>query len=204
MSSQDRRAAIVQAAVGLFAERGFRGTTTRELAAAVGVTEPVLYHHFKTKRDLYSAIIEGKAREGARKFAALLRPYMEACDDRGFFGNLAEHILQRYSEDPAFVRLLLFSALEGHELAEMFYRRRVSGFYKKLVTAYIQQRIKQGAFRRMDPMVAARAFAGMVHHHALLGVLFHDISVKVEQKKFAEDIVNIFLQGMCRERSGAK
>ena len=64
MSSEERRAAIVHAACRLFAERGFRGTTTRELAAAVGVTEPVLYEHFRTKRDLYSAIIGEKAKAG--------------------------------------------------------------------------------------------------------------------------------------------
>ena len=58
LSAEERKAAIVEAAVHLFAERGFRGTTTRELAAAVGVSEPVLYQHFSAKSDLYSAIIE--------------------------------------------------------------------------------------------------------------------------------------------------
>jgi AcrR family transcriptional regulator len=43
LSKDQRRQAIVEAAAALFAERGFRGVTTRELAKAVGVTEPVLY-----------------------------------------------------------------------------------------------------------------------------------------------------------------
>ena len=58
LSGAQRRAAILDAAIELFASRGFRGVTTREIAAAVGVTEPVLYQHFPSKRDLYTAIIE--------------------------------------------------------------------------------------------------------------------------------------------------
>ena len=52
LTSEERRASIVEAACKLFADKGFRGTTTRELAAAVGVSEPILYEHFKTTRDL--------------------------------------------------------------------------------------------------------------------------------------------------------
>lgn len=66
LSSSARRAAILDEAVKLFSEKGFRGVTTRELAAAVGVTEPVLYQHFETKRDLYRALIEEPAAATSR------------------------------------------------------------------------------------------------------------------------------------------
>src|SRR5918997_6050398 len=89
MSSEERKASIVQAACRLFSEKGFRGVTTRELAAAVGVTEPVLYEHFRTKRDLYSAIIEGKAREGVEVVSSLRDKFAESPDDQAFFVNLA-------------------------------------------------------------------------------------------------------------------
>ncbi len=48
LTGPQRRVAILNAAIDLFASRGFQGTTTREIAAAVGVTEPVLYQHFET------------------------------------------------------------------------------------------------------------------------------------------------------------
>ena len=70
MTATERRAAIIQAAMKLFSERGFRGTTTREIASAVGVSEPVLYQHFPSKGDLYTAIIEtGPSRKYLVKFA---------------------------------------------------------------------------------------------------------------------------------------
>src|SRR3954453_21480393 len=92
LTSEERRASIVQAAIRLFAEKGFRGTTTRELAAAVGVSEPILYEHFRTKRDLYAAIIETAARSGEDVIEALRRKYADKNDDFGFFEELAEII----------------------------------------------------------------------------------------------------------------
>jgi AcrR family transcriptional regulator len=56
MSSEDRRAAIVKAVRRVFAEKGFDGTTTRELAAAAGVSEALLFKHFPNKEALYSAM----------------------------------------------------------------------------------------------------------------------------------------------------
>lgn len=193
MKSQDRRAAIVAAAVELFAAKGFRGATTRELAARVGVTEPVLYQHFRDKRDLYSAIIETKAQEGSEKAADLIK-YAEGEDDRRFLTALAELILGRYHEDPALVRLVLFSGLEGHELADLFFRRQVMRFYE-MVAGYIRRRIRQGAFRPMDATVAARGFIGMISYHGLVQVVFH--VKKANRKKLIQEMVTTFLKGVA-------
>jgi AcrR family transcriptional regulator len=57
LDSDDRRRAIVSAAVPLFARDGFSGTTTRELAAAAGVSEALLFRHFPSKQSLYREIL---------------------------------------------------------------------------------------------------------------------------------------------------
>ena len=57
LDSDDRRKAIVNAAVPLFARNGFAGTTTRELAAAAGVSEALLFRHFPSKQSLYREIL---------------------------------------------------------------------------------------------------------------------------------------------------
>jgi AcrR family transcriptional regulator len=54
----ERRALIVEAAGRLFGERGYDGTRLDEIAAAAGVTKPILYRHFESKRDLYLALLE--------------------------------------------------------------------------------------------------------------------------------------------------
>jgi len=57
LDSDERRRAIVTAAVPLFARDGFAGTTTRELAAAAGVSEALLFRHFPSKQSLYREIL---------------------------------------------------------------------------------------------------------------------------------------------------
>lgn len=58
MSAERRRAVITTSATELFAERGYRGTSIDEIAARSGVTPPVVYDHFASKRDLYRHLLE--------------------------------------------------------------------------------------------------------------------------------------------------
>ena len=199
MTSEERRAAITEAAARLFAEKGFRGTTTRELAAAVGVTEPVLYEHFRTKRDLYSAIIGEKAQQGVAILSALSEQYADAQDDVGFFNALGNTIIQWYTEDSTFIRLLLFSNLEGHELKDLFHDRSHECF--SVIANYIDRRIEAGAMRHVNSNVAGRTFFGMVAHYALSGLVFGCAPFNESPKEVVAGMVDIFMKGMCKEES---
>jgi AcrR family transcriptional regulator len=193
MKGGERRAAIVTEAIRLFAEKGFRGTTTRELASAVGVTEPVLYQHFKTKRDLYTAIIETKSGEGVER-SARLHEHLQGDDDRAVLTALADLILDNFDEDPGFTRLLFFSALERHELAALFFERQVVRFYD-VVAGYIRRRSRAGAFQGVSPQLAARSFIGMVSYHGQVDMLFA-AGLKMPRKRLVDQLVTIFLDGM--------
>jgi AcrR family transcriptional regulator len=194
MKSDQRRAAIVRTAIHLFAEKGFRGATTRELAAAAGVTEPVLYRHFRTKRDLYTAIIEAKAGE-ASLHAADLAQLARRGDDRQFFLSVGELVLRRYESDPDISRLLLFSCLERHELADLFMDRLFLDFYK-LVAAYIRRRIRAGVFRKATPEIATRSFIGMVAYHGLFGLLYPKRFGTPNRARVVDQMVTVFLSGI--------
>ena len=58
LPAEERRAALLETACRLFSEGSYRGTTTADIAREAGVTEPVLYRHFDSKRDLYLACLE--------------------------------------------------------------------------------------------------------------------------------------------------
>ena len=194
MKSQERRAAIVQSAIHLFAEKGFRGTTTRELASALGVTEPVLYQHFGTKHELYSAIIEAKSSEisGA---AAELKHLAKGSDDRAFLIALGRLILERYENDPELTRLLFYSCLERHELSELFFERQVQQLYS-LVSGYIRRRIRSGAFRGVNPDIAARGLIGMISYHGLVGLLYPGRFRRANRDRVADEMAGVFLGGV--------
>lgn len=64
MAGEERRLQIVRVAVSLFSQRGFRGTTTKEIANLAGVSEAMVFRHFATKEELYAAILDHKACSG--------------------------------------------------------------------------------------------------------------------------------------------
>ena len=57
-----RREQLLDVAMELFAKRGYAGATTAQLAKDAGITEPIIYRHFKSKRDLFVALIERTGR----------------------------------------------------------------------------------------------------------------------------------------------
>lgn len=196
MTSQERRTAIIQVAVKLFSERGFRGTTTRQLAAAVGLSEPVLYQHFETKRDLYKAMIEARMEHSEERWRVVLQPLIEEQDDAGFFGCLAQMITDWHLKDSTYMRLLLFSALEGHELADLFYQHQVIRKFTQVVVDYIRERIQAGAFHSSaDPELAARAFCGMIANQALAAGIFHCEESRPTPESIRQ-MVELFLGGL--------
>src|SRR5215468_10892331 len=102
-----RRQDILTAAERLFSQKGFNGTTTKELAAKAGVHEAILFRYFKNKRELYRATVELKL---ARNRPAALEKMQQAAgklDDRRFFEALAVGLLTRFEEDPSISRLIL-------------------------------------------------------------------------------------------------
>jgi AcrR family transcriptional regulator len=190
-----RRQAIVDAATRLFAERGFRGVTTREIASAVGVTEPVLYEHFKTKRDLYDAIIDLSSKEGVAELERLLDGSAALPTDRDYFVKLATLFVDFVAQNPDFVRLLLHSSLERHVLADMTFERQVRLFYK-LLSAHIDERIAAGAMRPCDSMIAARALVGMLYQYASYELVLGFRLLDMDRRQAVEGMVDIFLNGM--------
>lgn len=68
-----RRTQLLQVALGVFADNGFHVTSMNDIAEAAGVTKPVLYQHFRSKRELYLELLEdvgGQLREGITKATA--------------------------------------------------------------------------------------------------------------------------------------
>ncbi len=191
----DRRQQIIATAMELFGKKGFRGTTTRDLATEADVNEAIIFRHFKTKEELYTAIIEQKAGERDSYHEELER-LATVGDDEQFLEAVGRTFLEKHETDTTFMRLLLFSALEGHQLSDMF----VSSMAERHPIAnYIKRRIGDGAFRQVDPQLAARALMGMFASFIMWQEIF---GFKNKQPRDREEVVrifvSIFLSGMRR------
>ncbi len=201
MAGEERKLQILRVAVRLFSQRGFRGTTTKEIAQAAGVSEAMVFRHFATKEELYTAILDHKA--CASEIADPCQLVADAVgrkDDRDVFETLAFSALEHHEQDREFMRLLLHSALEGHELAQMFWDRNILQIYEFLGT-YIEERQLDGAFRPIEPKVVVRAFIGMLIHHSLNNNLWDpsrrllDITNEMAAREFTE----ILLRGISND-----
>src|SRR5262245_62028615 len=173
MPAGDRREQTIEVAVRLFSQKGFRGTTTKEIALAAGVNEAIIFRHFATKSELYAAIIDRKANSAEMQaLQSALGEAMERNDDRQVFETLAFHMLEFHELDDTAMRLLLYSALEGHELADMIFRNHILKTHQQLAE-YVRGRIADGVFRRVDPMTAVRGFVGMIIGQVMNKKFFH-------------------------------
>lgn len=203
MSGDMRREQILKTAVDLFSKHGFRGTTTKEIARAAGVSEAMVFKHFATKDELYGAILDNKACQGEMQFSwredSVIGKAMEERDDHAVFYNLALNAMNKQQSDPGFMRLLFFSALEEHDLAERFFKEFVTRVYE-FIGSYIEKRQKEGAMRKIEPRIAVRAFLGMMIHQSLNNILWDkkrtvlDITNETAAKNFAD----ILLHGVAK------
>jgi TetR/AcrR family transcriptional regulator len=120
LSAVERRAAVLDTACGIFAKGSYRGTTTAEIARQAGVTEPILYRHFASKRDLYLACLAA-AWDACRDMwekaiaeetdpglwlTAMGRAYLEARDRKPLVANLWVQALTEASDDAEIRRYL--------------------------------------------------------------------------------------------------
>lgn len=198
MAGDERRLQILRVAVGLFSHEGFRGTTTKKIAQAAGVSEAMVFRHFATKEELYAAILDHKACSGdAVDLELMVADAVKRRDDRAVFEGLAFNALEHHEHDPNFQRLLLHAALEGHELAQMFFEKFVRRVYEFL-GAYIRERQREGAMIEMDPAIVVRSFIGMIIHHSLNNNLWDPQRrlLNLSNEAAAQNFTAILLQGI--------
>jgi AcrR family transcriptional regulator len=180
-----RRAELVDAALKLFAERGFRGTTIADIAAATGTAHGLVYHYFRSKDELLAAILERYT------FLPQLRSLLAMSPDRPAAEVLTEVALgfsRMLDERPELLRLVVSESQTNPIVAEALGRVTEEGLVA--MTDYLRARIVAGELRVHDPTVPARAlFWALITKH--LGPTGPD--------GFETDLVAVLLDGI-RER----
>jgi AcrR family transcriptional regulator len=203
LSSEERRASILQAVRRVFAEKGFDGTTTRELADSAGVSEALLFKHFPNKAALFIAVQLscGTEQENAR-FAQLQALEPSASTLVLMVHFLVSRILGTSApggEDLVIQnRLMLRSLAEDGEFARPFLRGLASGWIPKVEECF------------KAAVAAGDAVEGLVRP-ALLGWFAHDLATMImihllpakpavdygmPREKLAEQAVCFILRGM--------
>jgi AcrR family transcriptional regulator len=201
-SKRDRREDILQASLHLFSEKGFHGTSMRDIARAAEITEGLIYHYFASKRDLFRAIIEEYS------FLPLLRTLpdlAEQLDTRGLLIVLARGFFDVLRQNVELTRLLLQEVQVFPEEKEAFFADAVGQSITELARI-LDGRMNERARTQVDPQVAARLFfnsllAFFVEQELLGGKHL----LPADEQTYVEHLVEMFVKrlGPGRPRSSA-
>ncbi len=199
MHADDRHRQLLRSAIDCVARNGFGGTKTKDIAAAAGVSEAILFRHFATKEDLYHAILDMKEGQGDGTGMKRLMQQLEECaarrDDAGVFGVIARAIFASFREDPAFHRLILYAMLEGHLIANLFHKRLGAGF-QDFLRRYVVLRQAEGVFRAGDPELVLTFAVGTVVHCATGKYIFGLKKSTVADEDAVKQLVGFVLNGL--------
>jgi AcrR family transcriptional regulator len=173
LSGQERRAAIIRAARRVFVEKGFHGTTTRELAKAAGVSEALLFKHFPSKEALYAAIeVSCFEEEGSRSAEGIEALAPSTASLVLLVHGLVSHLLADGLPDEnqqAFMRLVLRSLIDEGEFARVAVQGGPSRWVRKAEEC-LRAAIEAGD--AIDGQVRP-ALAGWFVHHIAAMVMIH-------------------------------
>ncbi|MBI5683258.1 MAG: TetR/AcrR family transcriptional regulator [Deltaproteobacteria bacterium] len=199
MTKKERMPLIANAARDLFAQKGFKGTTTREIARKAGVSEAIIFKYFSKKDALYSAIIDSRCNDTTGQ--SRLMKALEGKSGRNIFREVARFLITENQKDPSFLRLILFSALEGHDLLDIFMKTKGMEFISFLA-GHIKSLTDTEAAKDIEPIVAARAFMGMVLYYSISQEVYGlKRYFKMPNKKVIDTFIDIFFEGIERRQA---
>lgn len=203
LSSEERRAAIINAVRRLFADKGFHGTTTRELADAAGVSEALLFKHFPNKEALYSAMLLACCPKKDSAVVERLTALEPSASSLVILVHaLMSHLIEgggaQEEEQETQYRLMTRSLLEDGEFARFFLERVVAGWLSK-----IEQCLKAAVAdeEAVASPVQPRLASWFADHLAVMIMMCLRpatpiVDYGVSRKQLAEQAVRFTLRGM--------
>jgi len=193
LSGEERRSSIIDAALELFAEKGFSGTRTREIARRADISETLIFQHFKSKEALYRAAFEHLVMHHPP--VTTISRAAVAKDDAGILREVAMHLIEHARGDHRVMRMSLYGALEGLQVRDQ--SREKNPPLSETLAGYIEQRIRDGAFRKVNPRLAARLFIDSIMMYMLdQKVNFTGPALPYTYEDAVETLASIFLGGL--------
>ncbi|SRR5258706_5579989 len=185
---EDRREQIIEAAVRVFAQKGFDKATNKDIAHEAGITAGLIYHYFKNKEELLKAALEGNSPE------QLLRSFpsqMLELSPEKMLRFVAQQLLSA-AESERFVQLIRIY------LPEMIHNPGIAPLGLPMIhdvvtvlADYLAAKMDRDELRRMDAKLTAQIFLGSIMDLVLIRQIAHDPDVLAYSR---EQIVNHLVQ----------
>ena len=207
--TEERRNQILDAAARLFAHKGYKGATIREIAREAGVAEGTIYNYFDSKHDLLISLPQRISWPMVSSFVKSARrqgPDTVADDEEQMVQLLQASMNSIQQHTDAVKVLLAYIPFMDEEIQAQFLEQ-TTRFFTRIFDfeGFLQERIEAGTFRPFDTAIAARAFVGMV----LVFVLSQEILpgrkvIPLSNEEIAREIVQLFLYGAVARPEGGE
>ena len=188
---------ILKAAFRVFGTRGLHQATLDDVARAAGITKGTIYLYFPSKADLFTAMLKARVND--------IMPAVETPEDgrsgpstQGRLSTLGRHLYRFFRSRAwlAMYRSVVSEAAQFPEAAALLYREGILPANRRLADV-IRRGIVRGEFRAVDPVIAARAFAGMFQVFAVSqGLLGGQRIFPVAEAKVVRTVTEIFFNGL--------
>ena len=180
-SFEDTHERILEKALELFSKKGFRGSTTKELAAGAEVSEVTLYRHFESKEAIFEEI--------ARRFTIIpvlqnIPPEILAKPLGDKLKYIAERFFKIFRERTSMMRMMFSEAIINKEQAKMLLENLPMKALA-IISKLFEREIAEGKVKKLDPKIIARLFLGTLLSYNL----FQEILYGKEYESFDEGVV---------------
>ena len=192
---------ILKAAFRVFGTRGLHQATLDDVARAAGITKGTIYLYFPSKADLFTAMLKARVND--------IMPALEAPEDgrsgpttRQRLATLGRDIYRFFRSRAwlAMYRTVVSESAQFPEAAALLYREGILPANRRLAKV-IRRGIVRGEFRAVDPVIAARAFAGMFQVFAVSqGLLGGQRILPLTEAKVVRTLTEIFFNGLLASR----
>jgi len=174
---------ILEAAIELFAERGYEGCSMRQIAAAVGVTEGAVYRHYPSKESILEAVLAFAERSVYRPLP--VEGDLGAGEGGSIFRGLLAALPRLIAGDPSIVKVMriVFFEMRRDRRIKEFYQREFVRRADEHMEALFRRCIEAGTIRDCDPAALARVFNAFRAEWAI-----NEFIVERDERRDAEDL----------------
>lgn len=194
---------VLDAAIALFADKGYAATTVQEIAAKAGLSKGAVYLYFPSKAAVLEGLVERAISPVAQTALSQLAKF--SGDPRPLIAQVMKMFVARLRETDALAvpRIIVHEAVAAPEIAQM-YRRAVLDKAVPALTALIAKGIEGGFIRRVDPELTVRSVVGPILVHLLLDEIF-DLRPEggLQLERLIDNHLTILLAGLAPEKDGA-
>ncbi|MGD8401693.1 MAG: CerR family C-terminal domain-containing protein [Bacillota bacterium] len=197
MAENDARTKLLQAALPLFATKGFKAVSVKEIAREAGVNSALISYYFGSKDGLYRALMDSQF---SKVQATLLQPELTELGPIERIERFILNFIELHRANPYIRRIMTSELNHPSHYFESLVPKYIGKFSRFLIET-LEEGKQKGEFRAdLNSTCAAASIVGMVNYYFLaepVVLKFLEVSVQESWESFGPQAVQICLEGIC-------